>query len=76
MERIHDRRTSAGSKLRIYMESLRLVESITTEQWVESWAKNAKKDSQYLTRDQWIEYLKNCIIREATQLLDQETEVA
>ena len=64
-----NRRTKEGYKLRTYIDALQAAKSMTTEEWVIAWAKAAPSDSQYICHVQWISYLEQCIIQEASNIL-------
>lgn len=56
-------------KLAVYLDELKLTEAMTDAQWIDKWVKGAKKDSEYVSRGQWIEYLNKMIRQESERLL-------
>jgi len=64
-----NRRTPEGYKLRVYMDELSEVKSMSDDQWMTKWVKHVTKDSVYVNKACWISYLENCIINEVGQFL-------
>jgi hypothetical protein len=73
MKRMNDRRTSAGWKLRIYMDAIRDAKAMTDDAWIDM---QVYSDARYLPRDVWISYLEGCALREAETMIDYNKEAA
>jgi len=65
---MRNRRTKEGSRLRIYVDALSCVESMSLDQWIAEWALTAPADAVYVTKHQWTQYLKECIVHEASKI--------
>lgn len=63
-----DRRTKEGYKLRVYMDQIREVKSMSDERWIEEFVKY-NKDGPYVPRLAWLAYLEECALIEAEKLL-------
>lgn len=72
MKRLNDRRTAEGYKLRVYMDALKDVRSMTNEVWLNQWVANAAADTDWISRDQWMNYLTTCILVETEKMLYKE----
>jgi hypothetical protein len=67
-----NRRTSAGYKLRVYIDQIKLVKAMTDEQWVDEWLKTCTADSTFILRDYWISYLEQCALEEAETMVSHK----
>ena len=56
-------------KMSVYLDELKFTEQMTDSEWIDAWVKGAKKDSDFVTRTQWIEYLNKMIRQESERLL-------
>jgi hypothetical protein len=68
-----DRRTSAGYKLRVYMDAIKEVKAMTDDMWMNS---QILSDSRYMPKDVWIAYLEGCALAEAGTMIDYNKEAA
>ena len=69
---MRDRRTSAGYKLRVYIDQIKLVQAMTDEQWVDEWVRTCTTESRFLLRDTWVHYLERCALEEAETMISQK----
>lgn len=63
-----ERRTTEGYKLRVYIDAIKDVKSMSKAQWIESQAAS-EASGPYVTQDMWIAYLEHCAIQEAERML-------
>jgi hypothetical protein len=63
-----ERRTTEGYKLRIYIDAIKAVKSMSDAEWIETQAA-CGSSGLYMTRLQWLAYLEGCAIQEAERLL-------
>jgi hypothetical protein len=63
-----ERRTTDGYKLRVYIDQIKEVRSMSDAEWVDSQATTASS-GPYLTRLMWLSYLERCAIQEAENML-------
>jgi len=66
-----ERRTKEGYKLRVYVDAIREAKAITDQEWIENWSKQIG-DQVYMPRMDWIYYLEQCAILEATKLIERD----
>lgn len=69
--RINDRRRPENYKLRTYMDALKDVQSMTDQEYMDKWLKHCTKDSEWISRLDWIAYLTGNIVREVENLLKE-----
>jgi hypothetical protein len=66
-----DRRTPQGYKLRVYLDQIAKVKSMTNEEWLEGWIQGGG-DAPYVTKTYWIFYLEQCAMKEAYDFLEKK----
>lgn len=62
---MEDRRTGLGYKLRVYVDAIREVKSMTLNQWIDS---QVGSSEPYRTKEMWLSYLESCAVIEAVKL--------
>jgi len=74
MDKRFNRRRPEAYRLRCYMDGLRQAESTTDEQWLMTWVRvwESGRDTEFVMRDVFIAYLKQCIFEELNQVLKEE----
>lgn len=60
-----DRRRLEAYALRIYYEQIAIVEAMTQEEWTTQWLNS---ELQYMPKDVWLSYLKECALYEGKKL--------
>lgn len=66
-----ERRTSAGYKLRVYIDAIKDAEAMTDSVWEDQWALS-NGSTPYIPRQVWITYLKDCALVEAGRYVGSE----
>lgn len=70
-----NRRTAGGYKLRVYIDAIKEVKSMTDQQWLGQWVAewvNRRSNAQYIPRLMWLSYLESCALIEAEQFATKE----
>jgi hypothetical protein len=66
-----NRRTKEGYKLRVYMDAIKEVKSMSNEEWIATQA-SYQSQGHYISRAMWLTYLEGCALQEADKLLQRE----
>ena len=66
-----EKRTKEGYKLRIYIDAIKEVKSMSDATWIEIQASQAS-ESPYMTRAMWLAYLEGCAIQEAERMIPMQ----
>jgi enoyl reductase-like protein len=66
-----DRRRPEAYRLRVYIDAIKEVESMTDAAWLDRYVQAAliNRNAAWFPRFAWLEYLKACALRESESLL-------